>query len=132
MSEVVEFPTPERTIELFLYSVGLLQVDDDGLLPVHDLSDLEACAFLCRAVKALAIVPRDVQDILLFELADATEDLLTTAVLAPESDVVERWTKARVAASVLSARWFIINASSTLAGGLLDRPDFETLGVAPQ
>ena len=72
-------------------------MDDGGLASGHAIGDLNAAAFLCRAVKALAIVPRDVQDILLFELADATEDLLTTAVLAPESDVVERWTKARVA-----------------------------------
>ena len=86
----------ERFVELFLYCVGLLRVDDDGLLPGHDMADLNACALLCTMVKALAIVPRDVQDILLFELADATEALIVTAVLPPEGDVSERWTKARV------------------------------------
>lgn len=95
--DVWEFPTPERTVELFLYCVGMLRVDDDGLLPGHDVADLNACAFMSLAVKALAIAPRDVQDVLLFELADATEALIVTAVMPPEGDVVGRWTKARVA-----------------------------------
>jgi hypothetical protein len=97
MTEAWEFPTPERTVELFLYCIGQLRVDDHGLLPGHDMADLNACAQLCTIVKALAIVPRDVQDVLLFELADATEALIVTEVLAPEGDVVDRWTKARVA-----------------------------------
>ena len=87
--------TPERCIELFLYCIGQLRVDDDGLVPGHDMADLNACALLCTMVKALAIVPRDVQDILLFELADATEALIVTAVMPPEGDVSKRWTKAR-------------------------------------
>ena len=94
----LEFMTAERAVELFLFGIGELRVNDDGLLPGHDIADdLEPVAFLCRMVKALTIVPRGVQDIFLFELADATEELLTTAVLRLETDVVGRWTKARVA-----------------------------------
>jgi hypothetical protein len=75
--------------------VGLLKVDDDGLTPGHDLGDLNAVAFMCRMIKTLAIAPRDPRDILLFELADATEALLVTEVLPPEGDVSKRWIKAR-------------------------------------
>jgi hypothetical protein len=91
-----DVPTEERTVALFNYCIGQLRVDDDGLAEGHDMADLDACALLCRMMKALAIVPRDVHDVLLFELADATEDLLTTAVVPAEGDVVGRWTKARV------------------------------------
>jgi hypothetical protein len=98
----LHFTEPDRAVELFLFCVGQLRVDDDGLLPPHDVGELNAAAFMCRMVKALAIVPRDVQDVLLFELADATESLITTAVLPPEGDVVGRWTTARV--SVLNCR----------------------------
>jgi hypothetical protein len=92
-----DVPTEERTVALFLYCVGQLRVDDDGLAEGHDMADLDACALLCRMMKALAIVPRDVHDVLLFELADATEALIVTEVLPPEGDVAGRWTKARVA-----------------------------------
>ena len=83
-------------VELFLYCVGRLRVHDDGLAPPHDVSELNAASFMCTMVKTLAIVPRDVLDVLLFELAAATENLITTAVLPPEGDVVGRWTNARV------------------------------------
>ena len=83
----------ERIVELFLYCLGNLKVGDDGLAPGHDIGDLNACAFLCHAIKSLAIAPRDVQDILLFELADATEALIVTAVLPPEEGDSERWKK---------------------------------------
>jgi len=91
-----DVPTEERIVALFNYCIGQLRVDDDGLAPGHDEADLNTCAFLSRAVKAIAIAPRDVHDVLLFELADATEDLLTTAVLPAEGDVTGRWVKARV------------------------------------
>jgi len=89
------FTNPERIVELFLYCIGELKTQDDGLAPGHDEAELETCAFLSRAVKALAIVPRDVHDVLLFELADATEALIVTAVLPAEGDVTGRWIKAR-------------------------------------
>jgi hypothetical protein len=98
----LEFTEPERAVALFLHFVDRLRVDDDGLAPPHDVSELNACAFMCTMVKALAIVPRDPLDVLLFELAAASEALITTAVLPPEGDVVGRWTKARV--SVLNCR----------------------------
>jgi len=88
--------TPERTVELFLYCVGILRVNDEGLAAGHDMSDLNAAAFLSHMMKALAIVPRDVHDVVLFELADATEALLVSSVVPTDSDVVGRWTKARV------------------------------------
>lgn len=97
MTEVWEFPTAERTVELFLYCIDLLRVDDDGLAPENDLSDLNACALLCHMVKALTISPRDVLDVLLFDLADATEALIVTAVVPPDGDVSTRWAKARAA-----------------------------------
>jgi hypothetical protein len=91
------FTPIERTTELFLYCLDRLRVDDDGLAPGNDMGDLNAAAFLCHMVKALAIAPRDVQDILLFELADATESLLMTAVMPADGDVATRWAKARAA-----------------------------------
>jgi hypothetical protein len=102
VSTELHFTDPDRTIELFLHFVGILRVDDDSLASGHDMAELNACAFMCLMMKTLAIVPRDVQDVLLFELADATEDLITTAVLPPKGDVVGRWTKARV--SVMECR----------------------------
>lgn len=90
------FTDPDRVVALFLYCVGLLRVDDDGLTPPHDEAELEAAAFMCKMVKTLAIAPRDPLDVLLFELAAATENLIVTAVLPPEGDVVGRFTKARV------------------------------------
>jgi hypothetical protein len=102
MTAGFQFTTPERAVELFHYCIGQLKTQDDGLAPGHDEADLETCAFLCRMVKALAIVPRDVHDLALFELADATEALIVTAVLPPEGDVVGRWIKARV--SVLESQ----------------------------
>ena len=98
----LHFTDPERAIELFLFFADRLRVDDDGLAPPHDEGELNAVAFLCLAVKTLAIVPRNPLDVLLFELADATEALLVTAVLPPNGDVVGRWVKARV--SVLNCR----------------------------
>jgi hypothetical protein len=91
------FTPVERLPELFMYCLDQLRVNDDGLAPGHDEAELETCAFLSRAVKAIAIAPRDVQDVLLFELADATEALIVTAVLPPEGDVATRWAKARAA-----------------------------------
>lgn len=92
------FTPVERTTELFLYCIGRLQLDDDGLAPgKNDIADLNAAALLCRMVKSLAIVPRDVLDIFLFELADASEALITTAVMPADGDVVTRWIKARAA-----------------------------------
>ena len=86
----------ERIVELFLFCLGNLKVDDDGLAPgQNDVGDLNAAAFLCHAIKSLAIAPRDVRDVLLFELADSTESLIATAVMAPEGDVSKRWKKAR-------------------------------------
>jgi hypothetical protein len=89
--------TGERIVELFLYCIDQLRVDDDGLAPGHDEAELETCAFLSRAVKALGIAPRDVHDVLLFQLASATEDLIVTAVLPSDGDVATRWAKARAA-----------------------------------
>jgi hypothetical protein len=97
-----QFVEPDRVVELFLHCVGQLRVDDDGLASGHDVAELNAVAYLCLMMKTLAIVPRDPLDILLFELADATEALITTAVLPPNGDVVGRWTNARV--SVMNCR----------------------------
>jgi hypothetical protein len=96
MNGEFQFPTPERTVELFLYAIGQLTVDDDGLAPGNEMADLNAIALLSHVVKALAISPRDIADVLLFELADATEALIVTELLPPEGDVTKRWTKARV------------------------------------
>jgi len=35
-----------HAVNLFLHSLTLLHVDDDGLLPGHDRADLNAVAFL--------------------------------------------------------------------------------------
>jgi hypothetical protein len=88
MTEPFTFTSPERAMTLFLYVINHLQVDDHGLVGGHDLSDLNAAAFLCRAVKTIAIAPRDVLDVLMFNLADATEALLLTAVLPGNGDEV--------------------------------------------
>ena len=99
MSDAVaeyEFPTAERIPELFLYSLTVLPVGDDGLGPT-DLADLEAIAFLARAVKCITIVPNTVADTLLFRLACVSEELLTTAAvdLPDNAEIVDRWVKAR-------------------------------------
>jgi hypothetical protein len=89
--------TADRMTELFLYVVSQLEVDDDGLAPGQDLEDLNAAAFACMAMKAIAVSPDHVEDILLFDLADATEALIVTAAEPAESDVVTRFHRARAA-----------------------------------
>jgi hypothetical protein len=92
----------DRMTELFLYVVSQLEVDDDGLAAGQDLADLNAAAFACHAVKAITIAPENVEDMLIFDLADATEALIVTAAEPAEGDVVSRWHKCR--AAVLSNR----------------------------
>lgn len=88
----------ERAIcDALTESLTLLDVTDDGLAPGHQLELLYTIAGLCRDVKAITAIPADVEALLLHNLAAATEDLLTTAVIATEHDraIATRWIKLR-------------------------------------
>jgi hypothetical protein len=86
-----------QAIRMFQHSLTKLRTDDDGLLPGHDLADFNAIALLCGVVKIFADAhSATVEDVLLANLADATEALIVTAALPAQGDVVGRWIKARV------------------------------------
>jgi hypothetical protein len=90
-----DFSDDERTlVECFLHGLSLLDVDDDGLAGGDDMADLDMLARLCVVLKALTARCRSVEDLLLAELVDATEDLLVTAVVPGEPDISTRWAKA--------------------------------------
>src|ERR1700747_1119355 len=82
MTDIVFFE-PDRYIEIFCHSLSKLRVDvdNDGLASGHDMADLNAIAMMCRGAKMIASAGRDVHDVLLAHLADATEALLMTAVI---------------------------------------------------
>jgi hypothetical protein len=84
-----------KAVDLFMHSLTLLRTDDYALLPGHDEADLNTCAFLCGVVKTFTAAGSTVEDILLYQLADATEGLLVTAVLLGDKDVSGIWWKAR-------------------------------------
>jgi hypothetical protein len=85
-----------RAVNLFLHSLTKLRTDDAGLLPDHDLKDLNTCAMLCGAVRIFADAHSEtVEDVLLAHLADATEALLVSAVIPTGDDVVGAWWRAR-------------------------------------
>jgi imidazole glycerol phosphate synthase subunit HisF len=86
----------ERTaIDVFLHSLRLLRLNDDGLEPGHDPEDLNAIALLCEITKAITGAGRTVEDVLLCSLADKTEALLAAAVMPGDGDVAKNWLKAR-------------------------------------
>jgi hypothetical protein len=58
---------------------------------------LNACALLCGVVKTFTAAGGTVEDILLYQLADKTEQLLVSAVAPTQNDVVGMWWKARAA-----------------------------------
>lgn len=87
----------EREVcDLFEYSLTQLRVDDEGVA-ASDFADVLACANLCRAVRRVAADTDDVEALLLHQLVDATELVLTTyAVVASDNPaIVTRWVKAR-------------------------------------
>jgi hypothetical protein len=84
-----------HAVNLFLHSLTLLKTDDDGLLPDHDMADLNTIAFLCGVVRTYAAACRTVEDFLLYQLADATEALLVSSVVPTPTDVSGMWWRAR-------------------------------------
>jgi hypothetical protein len=86
----------DQAIGMFLHSLTKLKTDDDGLLPGHDMADLNAIALLCGAVRIFAdAYSATVEDMLLAHLADATEALLVSSVVPTDKDVSGIWWKAR-------------------------------------
>lgn len=90
-------PEQRHVTNLFLHGLNKLRTDDDGLQSGHEMDDLNVIAFLCLAIKSFTGACRTVEDILLFQLADATEALLVSSVVPTQSDVVGAWVKARAA-----------------------------------
>jgi hypothetical protein len=86
-----------QAIGMFMHSLSLLKTDDHGLLPDHDLADLNAIALLCGVVKTFTAAGSTVEDVLLYHLVDATEALLVSSVMATDEDVSGKWWKARAA-----------------------------------
>jgi hypothetical protein len=85
-----------KAIGMFMHSLTKLKMDDDGLLPGHDMADLNACALLCGVIRIFTdAYSATVEDVLLAHLADATEALLVSAVVPTDNDVVGAWWKAR-------------------------------------
>ena len=85
----------QRAIDLFLHALSLLKPDTDGLGSGHDLTDLDAAAMLCHVVKGYTRAGHTPEDMLLYQLADATESLLVTAAVPATPDVVKPWHVAR-------------------------------------
>jgi hypothetical protein len=83
-----------RAVDLFMHSLTKLKTDDDGLLPGHDLQDLNTIALLCVVVKTFTAAGSTVEDVLLAHLADATEALIVSSV-APTDNASGIWWKAR-------------------------------------
>ena len=85
-----------QAVDLFQHSLTKLRTSDDGLESGHDLEDLNMCAFLCGVVRIFTDASAaTVEDMLLARLADCTEQLLVSAVVPTDKDVVGAWWKAR-------------------------------------
>jgi hypothetical protein len=85
-----------QAVNLFMHSLTKIRTDDAGLLPDHDLQDLNTIALLCGVVRIFADAHSEtVEDVLLAHLADATEALLVSAVVPTDNDVTGAWWKAR-------------------------------------
>ena len=93
--------TDDDITGIFLFSLTLLDVDDNGLTDDNDIHDLEAIAKLCRDVKAITAAADTPYQMALFRLAVLTEDVLVTWVI-PDRQVVKAWVLAR--AEVLKLR----------------------------
>jgi hypothetical protein len=85
-----------QAVAMFMHSLCKLKTDDDGLLPGHEMADLNAIALLCGVVRIFTDAHSEtVEDVLLAHLADATEALLVSSVVPTQNDVVGMWWKAR-------------------------------------
>ena len=84
-----------RAVETFLHSLSLLNTDSEGLTPGHHLDDLNMAAMLSLVVKGYTAAADTPEDVLLYQLADATESLLVAAVEPATDDVVTAWHTAR-------------------------------------
>jgi hypothetical protein len=91
----LNFVSPDHYIDVFLHSLTKLRVHDDGLASSHDMADLNAIAMMCLGCRLIAAQGRNIHDVLLAALVDATEALLVTAVMPADSDVVKKWLRAR-------------------------------------
>jgi urease gamma subunit len=81
--------------KLFLHGLTELKVDDNGLKAGNEMDSLNAVAFLAGVVKHYARECEAVEDILLYQLADATEALLVAAAVPTDVDVVSNWLRMR-------------------------------------
>lgn len=70
-----------RAIDLFLHSLGHINVDDNGLRLANDMADLNAVALLTTAVRAHTADCHTVEDIILRHLVDVTQELIVSLVV---------------------------------------------------
>jgi hypothetical protein len=83
-----------RLCDIFVESLELLDVDDTGLTADNRLADMNAIAYACQQVKAIAAPGDTPEQLALNRLAVLTEDLLVTYVF-PDRRVVRDWLVAR-------------------------------------
>jgi hypothetical protein len=68
----------DALVGVFKYALSRLQVNEAGLTDGNDLADLNATAALCLAIKAMADIGNDLEQLHLHRLACLTEDLLVS------------------------------------------------------
>lgn len=79
---------------IFVRSLSLLKVDDDGLTDDNDMDDLEAISQVCPEVKAITSTGESPYELALHRVATLTEQVLLTWA-RPDRKAVKGWLIAR-------------------------------------
>jgi hypothetical protein len=76
--------------DIFIKSLDLLHVNDDGLTDETDFTDVKAIAQLCPEIKAITAAGETAEDVVLHQLATLTEKVCLTWGVA-NREAVKQW-----------------------------------------
>ena len=86
--------TPEQQCALFVRSLSLINVDDDGLTDANDFTDLEALSQVCPEIKLMTAAGNTPYSLGLHRVATLTERILLTWA-RPDQRAIKEWLLAR-------------------------------------